>query len=672
MVDDFYRIRVAADPAISPNGATVAYVLAAVEREGYRYHRSIWTLDVAGGEATRLTDGNHDSGPLFSPDGRWIAFTRSPPAGTRAASQEEAARGVSHPQLWVIPATGGEARQLTALPRGASSPAWAPDSRSLLVTSETGQPDDPEAAAAVVSGNDVPYVRTIDTMLYRWDGRGWIYEWRSHVFRVELDAQLTQLTDGDHNDADPAWSPDGRRVAFVSDRSEERWSWPGGDVWILDIASGALERITDESLSCGRPTWTTDGTTLGFPAATKRHSAGHVDVFVAEARGGADVRSLTINFKPVCSDVCIDDQRAFHEGAGTLEWRDGLGFLFLASGEGTTQLYRADPAQQGPVAVTRGDHHVYAVGLDAAGGTGVVAISDARRPGDLELVSLADGVTRPLVELNQWLGAEVDVRPLEQIQVRSSDGQRIQAWVMRPATTDGRPVPAVLEVHGGPAAMYGHSFNMEFQLLAAEGHAVVHCNPRGSTGYGREFSAAVQRDWGGIDTVDILAALDAALALGGIDAGRLGVAGGSYGGYMTNWLIGHSDRFKAAVSMRSVANEETMFSQSDAGWLLTVDEMGTTPWEGHALLRERSPIAYVENIHTPLLLLHSEEDLRCPIGEAEQMFTALKYLGREVRLVRFEGQSHELSRSGHPRSRTIRLQLILDWFREHLAPAGGS
>jgi acylaminoacyl-peptidase len=277
---------------------------------------------------------------------------------------------------------------------------------------------------------------------------------------------------------------------------------------------------------------------------------------------------------------------------------------------------------------------------------------------------------RRLTELNAALFAEVELAKQEEFAFRGADGWDLQGWVIRPArTTPEERLPTILEIHGGPSAMYGYSFFMEFQMLAARGYAVVFSNPRGSTGYGRVFSSAVTYDWGGKDYEDIMAGLDAAIARGGIDPQRLGVAGGSYGGFMTNWAVGHTDRFTAAVTMRCLANAASFFGTSDAGWWLAVDEMGATPWEDLDKLMRHSPITYVANIHTPLLILHSDNDLRCPISEGEQMFAALKYLGRETKLVKFEGQSHDLSRNGHPRSRVIRLHEILNWFQRYI-PTG--
>jgi dipeptidyl aminopeptidase/acylaminoacyl peptidase len=272
-----------------------------------------------------------------------------------------------------------------------------------------------------------------------------------------------------------------------------------------------------------------------------------------------------------------------------------------------------------------------------------------------------------LTQLNADAFRDVELARPEEFHYKGAGGWDMQGWILRPTAASDHPPPAILEIHGGPEAMYGWSFFYEFQLLAAHGFAVVYTNPRGSTGYGRAFSNAVRNDWGGKDFQDIMAGLDTAVSKGWVDPDRLGVAGGSYGGYMTNWAIGHTDRFKAAVTMRCVSNMAAMFGYSDLGWFITVEELGgSVPWKNLDWLTERSPITYVERMKTPLLILHSDQDLRCPIEEGEQLFTALKFLGREVRMIRFEGQSHDLSRNGHPRSRVIRYRHIVGWFMRHI------
>jgi dipeptidyl aminopeptidase/acylaminoacyl peptidase len=340
---------------------------------------------------------------------------------------------------------------------------------------------------------------------------------------------------------------------------------------------------------------------------------------------------------------------------------------------GTTHVYATRARNNRlPRRVTDGNLRIYGYSFDKDCDTMALAISDPTVPGDLYTqeyrasdASATPLTPRRLTNLNQQTLSEVQLAMPEEFSFRGADDWELQGWVLRPANArPGEKLPAILEIHGGPASMYGYAFFMEFQLLAAQGYAIVYSNPRGSTGYGRVFSGSVIADWGNKDYADILAGLDAAIERGGIDERRLGVAGGSYGGYMTNWIVGHNDRFKAGVTMRSVVSTQAFFGTSDIGWWFE-DELGVVPWRDVERARHFAPLTYVEHIHTPLLILHSDQDLRCPISEGEMLFTALKYLGRETKFVRFEGQSHELSRAGHPRSRVIRYHEIVGWFAKY-------
>jgi dipeptidyl aminopeptidase/acylaminoacyl peptidase len=673
--DDLYALKLAEDPRLSPDGQRVAYVVMSIDRPTYEYRRAVWVAPAAGGEARAFTSGPNDSSPRWSPDGRQIAFVRARAAKSEPKTQAERDHGVGKPQIWVLPADGGEARQVTIAREGAHDPVWSPDGATLLFTTETGAPDDPEAVDAKVDGKDIPTVRTIDRLWYRLDGQGWNYERRVHLFSISVGGgEPRQLTEGDWDDGSASWSPDGRRVAFTSDRSQDRWRWPAGDIWVMDVASGALQRLTDESLHCGAPAWSPDGLSLAFAASPRRHPDGHVDFYVMPANGSASARRLTDDFIPTCSDTCIDDQRAGHGPARPSWSTDGAQIYFLAAYRGATQVYAVSPAGGAPREVTRGDRHVYAATPDAACRTLALGISDPVTPGDVFVLTLdrVDEAHR-LTDLNATLRGEAALAAPRAITFTGADGWELQGWILRPSGIPAeRATPAILEIHGGPRAMYGWSFFFEFQLLAAHGYTVVYTNPRGSTGYGRTFSSAVAKDWGGKDFEDLIAGLDAAIAEGGIDPDRLGVAGGSYGGYMTNWAIGHTDRFKAAVTMRCVSNLATMFGTSDVGWDLLDEYFDVMPWENLDKLMQHSPITYVANMRTPLLILHSENDLRCSIGEAEQLYAALKYLGREVKMVRFAGQSHDLSRNGHPRSRVLRLRHIVDWLSDHIPVASSA
>ncbi len=687
--DDLYALTWIEDPRISPDGTRIAFVRLEIDREGYESKRSIWTIPAAGGAPRQFTAGPKDSAPRWSPDGRTVAFLRAPAGEVKPKNKEEREQGVGRPQLWLIPADGGEARQLTHLRHGAGAAVWSPDGKTILFSARTGEPDDAEAEDAALASKSLPKVRTISELWNKLDGVGYIYELRAHLFTVPAEGgepnEPKQLTDGDWDDGEPAWSPDGARIAFTSDRSAERWRWPAAQVWTVDAHGGEPRRLIDEALGSSAPSWSPDGKTVAFLGQPRRGEFGHTDLYVVAADGepgGATM--LTQDFVPVCDDRCIDDQR--DHAPIHLEWSpDSRAIYFLGSLRGTTHVYAAKP-EGGllPRRVTEGDRHVYAFSLDRAGHTLALGVSDPAIPGDLYAQSLGENGAngqqggeqggeqgpRRLTNLNESLLSEVELARQEEFTFTGSDGWELQGWVMRPPRAKAAELaPAVLEIHGGPAYMYGCTFFLEFQLLAAKGYAVIFSNPRGGTGYGRTFTHAVTGDWGNKDYQDIMAGLDAAIARGGIDANRLGVAGGSYGGYMTNWIVGHTDRFKAAVTMRCVSNFATMFGMSDIGWGLAVDEWQAAPWEDLNKLMDRSPITYVANIHTPLLILHSDNDLRCPLGEAQQLFSALKYLGRQTKLVVFEGQSHGLSRGGHPRSRVLRLKEIENWFEKYI-PVG--
>ena len=312
---DLYAIKLVEDPQITPDGERIAYLVAEIDRESYEYHRSIWVADVASTELHRYTAGNNDRSPRWSPDGRSLAFVRGPAGEVKPKNKEERDRGVGKAQLWVLPADGGEARQLTWLRDGAGEPTWSPDGATIAFSAEVGQPDDVEAADAQLEEKKVPAVRTIDRLWNRLDGKGWIYERRSHLFRIPSSGgDLEQLTDGDWDDGSPAFSPDGQRIAFTSDRAEERWSWPGKDIWVLDLRSKRLTRMSDETIYAGPPAWSPDGRQLAFTASKRRHADGYDDLLVVDVSAPGTARRLTEGFAPTFADTSIDDQRADHGG----------------------------------------------------------------------------------------------------------------------------------------------------------------------------------------------------------------------------------------------------------------------------------------------------------------------------------------------------------------------
>jgi acylaminoacyl-peptidase len=346
-----------------------------------------------------------------------------------------------------------------------------------------------------------------------------------------------------------------------------------------------------------------------------------------------------------------------------LQWSQaGDEIFFLASGPGMAEVCSVDLA--GRVTVTMPGERRTIIDFDARAGTVAACVSDATTPS--EVVVLRGGEERRLTDGNAWLRRRFVAMPERHV-FSAPDGLELEGWLLKPPGFDpGRKYPLVLQVHGGPHGQYGWTFFHEFQMLAGMGFLVFYLNPRGSDGCGEEFKRACVQDWGGRDYEDLMTALDQLIERTGcVEEARMGVAGGSYGGFMTNWIVGHTDRFAAAVSMRSISNLVSEYAQHDIVLWGEV-ELGTRPWPDPDQLWARSPIRYVQDISTPLLLLHSEMDLRCAISQAEELFGALRLLGKEVELVRFPGESHDLSRSGRPDRRVERLRRIGGWFARHL------
>ncbi|MBX6342768.1 MAG: S9 family peptidase [Thermomicrobiaceae bacterium] len=346
---------------------------------------------------------------------------------------------------------------------------------------------------------------------------------------------------------------------------------------------------------------------------------------------------------------------------------DGRAIFVLASDHGATSLFRVD-LETGEVTRAVGGDRRIGMAQPLPGGEGVVfAASEPTSPGEIFVAGLDGRGERQLTDVNRAWRDEVALAEPEELWATSPDGTRVQAWLLRPpGARRDIACPLILYIHGGPVAQYGLGFMHEFQLLAGLGYAVLYANPRGSTGYGEEFAAKLHRAWGEADMPDLMACVDEAIARGGIDPERLGVAGGSYGGIMTNWVIAHTDRFKAAVTQRCCSNYVSMYGTDDISYNWSRYSFGAEVWEDPELYWRLSPISYVARIQTPLLITHSEEDYRCPIEQAEQLYTALKRLRRTVEFVRFPNESHGLSRSGQPKHRVERLNAIVDWFQRYL------
>ena len=656
-VDDLAALAVVSDAQISPDGTRVAYPVRRMDLAGNRYRAEIEVVPCDGSaEGRAITAGDADLGtPRWSPDGATIAFLSGgvPPTEPGAAKPPK--------QLSLVPAAGGAARRLTDPLDDCSEPAWAPDGSGLVVVVK--EPADPSQAADAI--------RVYDRIRYKSDEGGLLDLRRKHLWWVPLDGAPRRLTDGDWDDTEPAFSPDGSEIAFVSNRSGERDRNTVADLWVVGREGGETRRITDERGAYGNPSWSPDGRSVtGYGVARAVGSqAANVRLWRFPATGGGEApgSDLLGDWDRTVGSVVIGDIRGQTITLPPTWSRDGRRVYFVGSDQGTANLYSCAATGGDVRAVTGGAHQVVSASIDAAVHRFAAVVATAVVPGEVVSGSLDAADLHPLTRLNDGFLASRFLSVPERIEFAGADGWPIEGWLLKPRGFDpAKRWPLVLEIHGGPHTAYGHSFFHEFQVLAGRGYAVLYTNPRGSHAYGERFVEACVGDWGGKDYVDLMAGVDHALGLGWVDPERLYLTGGSYGGFMTNWIVGHTTRFRAAATQRSISNNVSAFGTSDIGWHFWEHEMGdATPWRGGHKLVERSPLTYVTEIRTPLLILHAENDLRCPIEQAEQLFVALKVLGREATFVRFPGDTHDLTRGGKPKNRIEHCRRIADWFDAH-------
>ena len=640
--EDVYQLTGVTDPRLRPGGEDVAYVVWAIDEDENEYRQSIWLARTDGSEPPRrFTTGRNDAQPRWSPDGTKLAFV------SKRGTDDKA-----HRQLYVLPAGGGEPECLTDLKEDVGEAAWSPDGTRIVFSARV--PD--EAYEEEDEKKRAP--RRFTRLQFKLDSVGWTGDRRRHLYVVAADgsAEAKQITDGDYEDSRPAWTPDGKSIAFSSARSEYWDIDLIGDVYVVPADGGEPKRLTPGDSNYYAPSYSPDGKLL----AVKWDPGGfdfprHPQIAVVDAETGENRRVLTASLDRTC-----DPYPEIREPI----W-DGDSLVFAIEDAGSIHVYRVAAAGGEPELLTGSE--IVLSGYDVRDGQIVRTGSTAPN-----LAELYAG-ERQLTEIGNEFAAGRELVAPERFTAVSKDGTEVEAWIARPAGfEEGKRYPVLLNIHGGPFTQYGHGFFDETQVYAGGGYAVVYSNPRGSSGYSEQWGRAIMGPgelgpgWGTVDYEDLIAVVDTALERYDFcDSERLGVIGGSYGGYMTSWIVSHTDRFKAACSERAVNHLVSMYGSSDIGWVFK-GYHGTFVHDDVETYLQISPWTYAKQIETPLLILHSENDLRCNIEQAEQLFTTLRLLKKDVELVRFPAESHELTRSGNPAHRVQRFELVLEWFDRYL------
>ena len=642
---DLTRIRFVSDPQLSPDGQRVAFVVTTLSAERDEYLANIWVVDTAGGPLRRFTTGpGRDTTPRWSPDGTRLAFI---------AEREPRQK----PQLYVMPADGGEPVRHTTLTNGVTEPVWSPDSSHLAFVSRLGGWQEPDSEEEKHRSKPA---RIITTMKYKFNNEGFTYDRWPHLFVVAADGgEPRQITTGDFVDGDPTWSPDGQCIAFVSARHADRDYDNAADVWVVAADGGEPRQVTDTAGPLSLPTFAPHGRQLAYLGHRYLHESGR----------NMRLFTVSVDGKPVCLTETLDRHcGAYFYRLGPLWSPDGVWLMFAVETEGNIAVYRVPTSgDSAPTCLIGGARQITGLSTCRDGTLLAFTATDPVSPAEVFLCHADGSSERQLTDLNRAWKAEVALSQPQRLQYERA-GYRLDCWVMKPyGFTSGQRYPALLNIHGGPHTQYGQAFFDEFQVYAGAGYVVIYTNPRGSQGYGEAFLQEVIGDWGGGDFADVMAGLDAAVRqCDFIDPARLGVLGGSYGGFLTSWTVGHTSRFKAACSERAVNNPYTLFGTSDIGHTFSEAESGYLPWENLQWYIDHAPLTYAKDITTPLLIMHAEDDLRCPIEQAEQLFIALKKQRKDVMFVRFPDENHEMSRSGKPRHRLERFRLILEWFTRYL------
>ncbi len=678
--EDLYRLRTAGDVTVSPDGRWVVHVQTSIDSAGNRYVRDLYAARSDGSIQRRLTwtPQSSEGSPAFSPDGSHLAFVARREGDERAA------------EIYVLPFTEpGEARRVTAISRGVSRPVWSPDGTRIAFTVSDSVPIDTTQAksqktradrlASAARKNDP---RVIDRLNYIGE-QSFNQERWSQIYVVDAmreGAEAKRITNGQFGSNAPAWAPDGKSIVYAAappkgtyhpDYEQDadlyiiaadgsgtpRNLTPGGRTGLTAAGAGRAgsHDVPAGLYSEGAPRFSPDGKRLAYIRRSigQHAAAANTELVIANPDASS----------PVCVNCSLD--RDF----GGYNWDQQGRLYFTVRDRGGVHLYRSAPGAATPAVLITGARGV--LSFDVNGNTIAWSEMKPALPSDVYAADIDAKNARRLTALNDSLLATVHVQPYEEIWYQAPDGHDVQGWFIRPPQGATRNTPLAVEMHGGPHVMWGPgeaSMWLEYQSLAGAGYTVFFSNPRGSDGYGFEHKKAIHRNWGNLPMGDVLAGADSIIARGLADADQQVITGGSYAGYLTAWIIGHTNRFKAAAAQRGVYDMVSWWGMATT-WRLFESEFATVPWEDPQLAWEASPIAHAAKIQTPLLLLHGEQDYRVGLGGVQTLFRMLKAQGKEVELVLYPREGHEVTRSGEPHHRVDHMARIIDWFDRYLKRA---
>ncbi len=647
---DVFELEHAADPRISPDGAHVVYARTFRDIMTDGTYSNLWLIRFDGSDHRPLTTGlHHDRSPRWSPDGKLLAYV----------SDRD-----GKPQIylrWMD--TGAEAR-LSNLQQAPSDLSWSPDGRWIAFSMFVPEREEPfvQMPPRPENAKWAPPAQYIDRLQFRSDGRGFLEPGYRHLFLLPVEGGTPrQLTFGPYNHGGRlSWTPDGKYLLFSANRHED-WEYEprNTEVFQLEVATGELRALTDRHGPDNSPQVSPDGKFIAYLGSDERYLGYQPNRLYVMNRDGSNPRALSAGLDRNVS-------RFFWAA-------DSRGLVFQYDSHGNTQLAHID--LNGALTDLAADVGGLSIGRPYSGGTfslspsGRFAYTHSRpdHPADLAVGQLGKSQTKRLTHLNQDLFAHKKLGEVEELWYTSEDGRRIQGWICKPPDFDPlKKYPLILEIHGGPFANYGDRFSAEVQLYAAAGYVVLYTNPSGSTSYGAEFGNLIHHNYPGPDYADLLAGVDAVLAKGYVDPERLFVTGGSGGGVLTAWIVGHTDRFRAAVVAKPVINWYSFVLHADATAFFYKYWFPAFPWEQPDAYLKRSPLSYVGNVKTPTMLLTGEEDYRTPISESEQFYTALKLRKVETALVRIPGASHSIA--AKPSHLIAKVLHVLEWFRRHDQP----